>query len=123
MPSVVAVLGPGGVGAFLAGALTRAGQSVTLVAREETAEVITREGISVQSVRLGDFHARPASAAAHLPHERSTRVGRLPDQPHDVTVDLEVDFAAGLDSQPASNFLRNGHLPLAGHPHGPRLPL
>jgi 2-dehydropantoate 2-reductase len=63
--SRLAILGPGGVGGFLAAALTRAGQvDVTVVARESTVEVIQREGIDVCSVRLGDFHARPASVSA-----------------------------------------------------------
>jgi 2-dehydropantoate 2-reductase len=59
----IAVLGPGGVGGFLAGALARSGEDVTVVAREPTAELIARAGISVKSVLLGDFHARPAAAA------------------------------------------------------------
>jgi len=54
-----AILGPGGVGGFLAAALARAGESVLVVAREPTVEVITRDGIEVRSVRLGDFTARP----------------------------------------------------------------
>jgi 2-dehydropantoate 2-reductase len=61
----VAVLGPGGVGGFLAGALSRAGAQVTVVGREETASVIARDGIDVRSVVLGDFVARPR-AVAHL---------------------------------------------------------
>jgi len=59
-----AVLGPGGVGAFLAAALARAGTPVTVVAREATAAAIARDGIAVQSVRLGDFTARPAAVPA-----------------------------------------------------------
>ena len=59
----IAVLGPGGVGGFLAGALARSGEEVTVVAREPTAELITQAGISVKSVLLGDFHARPAATA------------------------------------------------------------
>lgn len=55
----VAVLGPGGVGGLLAGALARAGTEVTVVAREETADRIAREGVRVESVRLGAFRARP----------------------------------------------------------------
>src|SRR5581483_11118193 len=39
MPSI-AVLGPGGVGGFLAAALDRAGETVTIVAREPTASQI-----------------------------------------------------------------------------------
>src|SRR5438128_1937998 len=60
----VAILGPGGVGGFVAGALDRAGIPVTLVARESTAELIAREGIRVESVRLGtDFTAHPRAVA------------------------------------------------------------
>jgi 2-dehydropantoate 2-reductase len=51
----IAVLGPGGVGGFLAGALARAGEEVTVVAREETAAAIARDGLEVESVRLGRF--------------------------------------------------------------------
>jgi len=59
---VIAVLGPGGVGGFLAAALARAGEDVCVVAREPTAEVIASDGITVESVRLGDFTARPVAA-------------------------------------------------------------
>ena len=55
----IAILGPGGVGGFLAAALERAGQPVTLVARESSAEVIARDGLRVESKILGDFSARP----------------------------------------------------------------
>jgi 2-dehydropantoate 2-reductase len=58
----VAILGPGGVGGFLAGALARAGTGVTVVAREPTARAIAAAGLRVRSVRLGDFQARPAAA-------------------------------------------------------------
>jgi 2-dehydropantoate 2-reductase len=57
-----AILGPGGVGGFLAAALARAGRDVVVVAREPTAELIARDGIEVRSARLGDFHARPSAA-------------------------------------------------------------
>ena len=60
---MIAVLGPGGVGGFVAGALARAGTPVTVVARESTAERIERDGIEVRSVRLGDFTAHPAAMA------------------------------------------------------------
>jgi 2-dehydropantoate 2-reductase len=60
----VAILGPGGVGGFVAGALERAGIPVTVVARESTAELIARDGIRVESVRLGAaFTARPRAVA------------------------------------------------------------
>jgi 2-dehydropantoate 2-reductase len=56
----VAILGPGGVGGFLAAALARAGSAeVTVVARESTTEAIARDGLSVDSDRLGIFTARP----------------------------------------------------------------
>lgn len=57
----IAVLGPGGVGGFLAAALARAGKQVVVIARPETAELITRDGIEVQSERLGNFVARPVA--------------------------------------------------------------
>jgi 2-dehydropantoate 2-reductase len=61
---VIAILGPGGVGGLLAGALARAGEPVTVIARESTAELIARDGIRVESLFLGaDFTARPAAAS------------------------------------------------------------
>ena len=59
----IAVLGPGGVGGFVAGALSRAGEDVTVVAREDTAAIIARDGLRVDSIRLGRFVARPAATA------------------------------------------------------------
>jgi 2-dehydropantoate 2-reductase len=55
----VAVLGPGGVGGLVVGALDRAGTPVTVVARATTVEKISEQGLSVSSVLLGDFLARP----------------------------------------------------------------
>jgi 2-dehydropantoate 2-reductase len=55
----IAVLGPGGVGGFLAAALAQAGEEVTIIAREPTAQLITDGGITVESRRLGTFTARP----------------------------------------------------------------
>jgi 2-dehydropantoate 2-reductase len=66
MSSSIAVLGAGGVGGLVAAALARAGEPVTVVAREATAEAIGRDGIRVRSVRLGDFAARPAAVVASL---------------------------------------------------------
>ncbi|MDQ3740436.1 MAG: hypothetical protein M3389_05770, partial [Actinomycetota bacterium] len=59
----VAVLGPGGVGGFVAAALARAGVDVTVVAREPTATAIARDGLEVESVRLGDFVVHPRAVA------------------------------------------------------------
>jgi 2-dehydropantoate 2-reductase len=50
-----AVLGPGGVGGLVAAALARAGTPTTVVAREETAARLMRDGLRVRSARLGDF--------------------------------------------------------------------
>jgi 2-dehydropantoate 2-reductase len=57
----IAVLGPGGVGGLLAGALARAGVEVLVVARESTAARISACGLRVSSVRLGEFTAYPAA--------------------------------------------------------------
>lgn len=59
----IAVLGPGGVGGLVAAALVRGGASVTLVAREPTAEIVSERGLRVSSVTLGDFVAYPAAVA------------------------------------------------------------
>jgi 2-dehydropantoate 2-reductase len=88
----VAVLGPGGVGGLVAGALDRAGTSVTVIARTSTAEKIAEHGLRVSSVLLGDFVAHPraeprleepvdvlilATKAAGL-HDALERVGAQP---------------------------------------------
>jgi 2-dehydropantoate 2-reductase len=57
--ATIAILGPGGVGGFLAAALARAGNDTLVIARDETAALIERDGIALQSVRLGDFTAHP----------------------------------------------------------------
>lgn len=64
MTPTVAVLGPGGVGGFIAGALARAGTPVTVVAREDTAGRIARDGLHVDSVRLGRFSVHPPAVVA-----------------------------------------------------------
>jgi len=61
---MIAVLGPGGVGGFVAAALARAGSEVTIVAREETAANIAHDGLHVESVRLGTFTAHPAAVGS-----------------------------------------------------------
>lgn len=60
---MIAVLGPGGVGGFVAAALAHAGEEVIVVARESTAEHLDRHGIEVESVVLGNFMVRPAAVA------------------------------------------------------------
>ena len=59
----IAILGPGGVGGLLAAALARTGADVVVVAREQTARTIAREGIAVESSALGDFTAHPRAVA------------------------------------------------------------
>jgi len=59
----IAVLGPGGVGGLLAGALEQAGEQVVVVARESTAARISERGLRVQSVTLGEFVAHPRALA------------------------------------------------------------
>lgn len=56
--TVVAVLGPGGVGGFVAAALARAGTDVVIVAREPTAAELNADGLHVVSRALGDFAVR-----------------------------------------------------------------
>jgi 2-dehydropantoate 2-reductase len=56
---MIAVLGAGGVGGLVAALLDRAGIASTVVAREETAEVLSRRGFTVNSVRFGEFAANP----------------------------------------------------------------
>jgi 2-dehydropantoate 2-reductase len=53
------VLGPGGVGGLVAGALDRAGTPTVVVAHDATAGLIAERGLRVSSVRLGDFVAHP----------------------------------------------------------------
>lgn len=59
----IAVLGPGGVGGLIAGALYRAGAPVSILARPVTVEAIERGGLRVSSVLLGEFAAHPTVAA------------------------------------------------------------
>jgi 2-dehydropantoate 2-reductase len=99
----VAVLGAGGVGGFLAAALERGGNRVTVVAREETAAAIREEGLTVDSARLGDLRATP-EAVAVLDREvdalvvavKATRIDealeRVQAEPH-----LVVPMLNGLD--------------------------
>jgi 2-dehydropantoate 2-reductase len=77
----IAVLGPGGVGGLVAGALAResmpearvdggvgggegapAGARVVVLARDSTARVIEAQGLRVTSVVLGDFTSHPRTA-------------------------------------------------------------
>ncbi len=59
----IAILGPGGVGGLVAGALEHAGTPAIVVARESTAELIAERGLRVSSVLLGDFVSHPRAVA------------------------------------------------------------
>jgi 2-dehydropantoate 2-reductase len=60
----VAVLGAGGVGGFLAAALTRSANDVIVIARDATVEAVAREGLTVTSTTHGQMHERPRAATA-----------------------------------------------------------
>jgi 2-dehydropantoate 2-reductase len=62
VPSI-AVLGPGGVGGFIAAALARADVKIVVVAREPAATALTLTGVSVRSAALGNFVAHPGVVA------------------------------------------------------------
>jgi 2-dehydropantoate 2-reductase len=63
MPGI-AVLGPGGVGGFVAAALARARENVVVVAREPAASALTLTGLTVRSTVLGSFVAHPGVVSA-----------------------------------------------------------
>ncbi|MCI0804869.1 MAG: NAD-binding protein, partial [Chloroflexi bacterium] len=52
----VAVVGAGGTGGYYGGALARAGNQVTMIARGPHLAAIRANGLQVNSVLLGDFH-------------------------------------------------------------------
>jgi 2-dehydropantoate 2-reductase len=55
MPDV-AILGSGAVGALIGAALVRGGSETTLVTRQDTAALLGRVGLQVESPRFGDHH-------------------------------------------------------------------
>jgi 2-dehydropantoate 2-reductase len=130
--TAVAVLGPGGVGGLIAGALGRAGDDVTVVAREPTAQVIARDGLEIQSVVLGRFSTRPA-VVSHLEHPVdalvvATKATGLVDALDRIRVEpaLVVPLLNGLDhlallrerfgSRAVAGSIRvESHSPQAGH--------
>jgi 2-dehydropantoate 2-reductase len=59
----VAILGPGGVGGLLAGALEQGGTEVVVVARESTSEAIAANGLRVDSVMFGQLTTHPRAVA------------------------------------------------------------
>jgi 2-dehydropantoate 2-reductase len=106
----IAVLGPGGVGGLVAGALAHAGGLVILVAREPTAAAIGERGLRVSSVTLGDFTTHPraltslqepvqALVVATKATGLEAALGRIPINPK-----LVLPLLNGLDHLP---LLRN----------------
>ena len=59
----VAVLGPGGVGGFLAAVLAREGSSVVVLASDHTSSAIGQGGLRLESGRFGDFDVSVRTAA------------------------------------------------------------
>lgn len=55
----VAVLGIGAIGGFLAALFHKAGYEVTGIARKETADLLNREGITIESSAFGKFTENP----------------------------------------------------------------
>jgi len=64
----IGVLGPGGVGGLIAGLLEQAGTPVVVVAREPTAEVISAQGLRVDSVSFGEFVVHPRATKTQIRH-------------------------------------------------------
>ena len=87
----VLVMGPGGVGGYYGGVLSRCGHDVTLVARGEHLEAISRDGLRVESLNSGDFTARPA-------------VTDRPGEEH--TPDLVLFCVKGYDNETAIELIR-----------------
>lgn len=56
----ISILGPGGIGGFLAAMLLRAGHEVTVIARPETAAAISAKGLTLESRAFGTFTAHPS---------------------------------------------------------------
>jgi len=54
----VAVLGSGGVGGFLGGALAKAGNDVWFIARGDHLRAMREKGLTIQSAALGNFHLK-----------------------------------------------------------------
>ena len=55
----IAIFGAGGIGGYLGGRLTQAGEEVVLIARGEHLQAIQDRGLKVDSIK-GDFVARPS---------------------------------------------------------------
>ena len=61
-PLKLALLGPGGVGGFLAAMLARKGDDVLVLAGDETARTLARDGLRLESGRYGAFEVKVRTA-------------------------------------------------------------
>lgn len=59
MKLTIGILGPGAVGGFLAGLLSKHGHDVRCIGRPESVAMIQRDGIRIESPMFGDFVAVP----------------------------------------------------------------
>ncbi|MGI8631537.1 MAG: ketopantoate reductase family protein [Solirubrobacterales bacterium] len=115
----IAVLGPGGVGGLVAAALARAGRTVTVVAREQTAVVIDRDGLRVTSSMLGDFTV-PVRAVAELTDPVGTLIVATKATGLDGALERVAEAAASpLIVVPLLNGIE--HLPSLRERFGPRV--
>ena len=67
----IAVLGAGGIGGFMGGALARSGEDVSVIARGSHLQIIRDRGLTVESVSLGNFQSRVKAT------DRSSDVGAV----------------------------------------------
>ena len=58
----ITVLGPGGVGGFLAGILVKKGFCVTCITSDASVEIIKQKGLRIESKAFGDFTVYPKVA-------------------------------------------------------------
>ncbi|MET8626858.1 2-dehydropantoate 2-reductase [Kitasatospora sp. NPDC004669] len=105
-PLTVAVLGPGGVGGLIGGLLARDGHRVVCLAGEETAAVLNRDGLHVDSAQFGEFTTRvEAATELHEPVDAvfvtvkatalTAALDRIP--PHVLGGAIVVPLLNGLD--------------------------
>lgn len=59
----VAILGPGGIGGFLAALFWKKGISVVCVTKSESAKKINEQGIYLESEKFGNFKAQPFASS------------------------------------------------------------
>lgn len=82
----IAVLGAGGIGGFLGGALARSGEDVSFIARGNHLQAIRERGLTVNSVSLGRFQVKAIAT----------------DKPSDIgLVDLVLFCVKAYDTEPA----------------------